>query len=176
MLTGGAQNLPSRQQTLRNTLQWSYDLLTQEEQRLFRWLSVFVGGCTLEAAELVCHVEGEPGMQVLEGVSSLLDKSLVQQTEQEDEEPRLLMLETVREYGLDCLQAAGELLAAQQARATYFLQLAEEVEPELKGAEQMVWLERLDREHQNLRTAIEWALNEGRPELVATFLAAFLRR
>src|SRR5579864_4407160 len=79
MLTGGARDLPARQQTLHNTLQWSYDLLTKEEQRLFRWLSVFVGGCTLEAAEAVCQIDGEQGMQLLEGVTSLLDKSLLQQ-------------------------------------------------------------------------------------------------
>jgi predicted ATPase len=97
------------------------------EQRLFRWLSVFVGGCTLEAAEVVC--QGEQVMQVLEGVTSLLDKSLLQQTAQEGEEPRLLLLETIRAYGLDRLQAAGELAAAQQAHASYFLQLAEEAEP-----------------------------------------------
>src|SRR5207244_9170915 len=99
VLTGGAQDLPARQQTLRNTLQWSYDLLTEEEQRLFRWLSIFVGGCTLEAAEAVCQGQGKQGIEVLEGVTSLLDKSLLQRTEQEGEEPRLLSRETIREYG-----------------------------------------------------------------------------
>jgi predicted ATPase len=164
VLTGGAQNLPSRQQTLHNTLQWSYDLLTQEEQRLFRWLSVFVGGCTLEATEAVCQAEGEQGMEVLEGVTSLLDKSLLQQTAQEDEEPRLQLLETIREYGQERLQADGELAAAEQAHASYYLQLAEEAEPQLKGPEQVIWQGRLAREHQNLRAAIEWALSSGHPE------------
>src|SRR5579883_1863575 len=104
VLTGGAQDLPVRQQTLRNTFQWSYDLLTHEEQRLFRWLSIFVGGCTLEAAEAVCQSSGEQALSMLDGVASLLDKSLVQQTEREGEEPRLVMLETLREFGLECLQ------------------------------------------------------------------------
>jgi len=97
VLTGGAQDLPARQQTLRNTLQWSYDLLTEEEQRLFRWLAIFVGGCTLEAAEAVCQADragSEQASSVLEGIASLLDKSLVQQTEREGDAPRLVMLET----------------------------------------------------------------------------------
>ena len=91
VLTGGAQDLPTRQQTLRNTLQWSYDLLTEEEQRLFRWLSIFVCGCTLEAAEALCQVRGNNDFPVLDGIASLLDKSLVQQTEREGKEPRLVM-------------------------------------------------------------------------------------
>jgi len=94
VLTGGAQDLPARQQTLRNTLQWSYDLLTEEEQRLFRWLAIFVGGCTLEAAEAVCQADragSEQASSVLEGIASLLDKSLVQQTEREGDAPRLVV-------------------------------------------------------------------------------------
>jgi predicted ATPase len=165
VLTRGAQNLPSRQQTLRNTLQWSYDLLTQEEQRLFRWLSVFVGGCILEAAEAVCQGQGKQGIEVLEGVTSLLDKSLLQRTEQEGEEPRLLSLETIREYGWERLQAAGELAAAEQAHASYYLQVAEEAEPQLKGAEQVAWRKQLEHEQQNLRAAIAWALSSGQPEV-----------
>ena len=172
VLTGGAQNLPTRQQTLRNTLQWSYDLLTQEEQRLFRWLSVFVGGCTLEAAEAVCHDQGGQGMDVLEGATSLLDKSLVQQTVQEGEEPRLLLLETIREYGLELLQATGELLAAQHAHASYYLQLAEEAELQLQGPEQVAWQERLEHEHQNLRAAIYWALSCGQSEVALRISSA----
>jgi len=161
ILTGGAQDLPARQQTLRNTLQWSYDLLSQEEQRLFRWLSIFVGGCTLEAAEAVCRAGGEQASSVLEGIASLLDKSLVQQTEREGGEPRLVLLETLREFGLACLAQEREREAARRAHARYYLELAEAAEPELEGPRQAVWLVRLEREHDNLRAVLEWALEEA---------------
>jgi predicted ATPase len=126
LLTGGAQDLPARQQTLRNTLQWSYDLLSAEEQRLFRWLSIFVGGFTLEAATAVCNAGSDQPLDVLTGVASLLDKSLLLQTEQEGEEPRFRMLETLREFGLACLSTNGEGAAAEWAHAWYYLALAEE--------------------------------------------------
>src|SRR5216683_2583602 len=113
LLTSGARDAPARQQTLRSALQWSYNLLTADEQQLFRRISVFVGGCTLEAAEAVCQTDGEQASSVLEGVASLLDKSLLQQTEQEGEEPRLVMLETIREYGLEALEASGEMEATR---------------------------------------------------------------
>jgi predicted ATPase len=181
MLKGGMHNLPARHQTLRNAIQWSYDLLRSEERRLFRWLSVFVGGCTVEAAEAVYNAGTEQAMDVLEGITSLLDKSLLQQTVQGGEEPRLLMLETIREYGLECLVANEELEVAQRAHAAYYLALAEEAEPHLMrvagirrrprnrrnlseearphlvGAEQVVWLERLKPEFENLRAALQWS-------------------
>jgi predicted ATPase/DNA-binding CsgD family transcriptional regulator len=160
LLTGGPRDLPTRQQTLRNTLQWSYDLLTSEEQRLFRWLSIFVGGCTLEAAEMVCRAESFHASWVLEGVASLLDKSLVQQTEQEGEEPRLLLLETIREFGLDCLHAHGELEAAQEAHAAYYLHLVEEAYRHLFGGEATPWFERMEHAYANIRAALEWALED----------------
>jgi len=160
VLTGGAQDLPVRQQTLRNTLQWSYDLLSQEEQRLFRWLSICVGGCTLEAAEMICRAESFHASWVLEGVASLLDKSLMQQTEQEGEEPRLLLLETIREFGLDCLHAHGEWEAAREAHAAYYLHLAEEAYRHLFGVEAMPWFERVEQAYANLRAALEWALED----------------
>jgi predicted ATPase/DNA-binding CsgD family transcriptional regulator len=153
VLTGGAQDLPTRQQTLRNTLQWSYDLLMPAEQRLFRWLSVFMGGCTLEAAEALCQVGGEQVSSVLEGVASLLDKSLVQQTEREGDAPRLAMLETLREFGLECLERQGELEAAQRAHAHYYLALVEAAEPHLLGSEQLLWFHRFEQELDNL-----WAI------------------
>jgi predicted ATPase len=107
-LTGGGwRDLPIRQQTLRNTLAWSYDLLPTEEQQLFRRLSIFAGGCTLEAAEAVCHAAGEITVSILDGVASLIDNSLLQQTEQRGNEPRLHILETIREYGLERLEASG---------------------------------------------------------------------
>jgi len=128
VLTSGAQDVPARQQTLRNTLAWSYNLLDAEEQRLFRRLSVFVGGCTLEAVEALYTTLGDMAAPVLDGVASLIDKSLLQKVEQEGEELHLLMLETIREYALECLAASGEMEVTQQAHAVYYLALAEEAE------------------------------------------------
>ncbi len=161
ILTGGARDLPTRQQTLRNTLQWSYDLLTAEEQRLFRWLSIFVGGCTLEAFEAVCQAGGDQASSVLEGIASLLDKSLVQQTEREGGEPRLVMLETLREFGLEVLAGAGETEVTRQAHAAYYLRLAEEAAPHLRGSEQARWLALLEQEHENLRAALSFLLEQA---------------
>ncbi len=161
VLTSGARNAPLRQQTLRNTLAWSYNLLDAEEQRLFRHLSVFVGGCTLEAIESISDAFGNPAVDVLDGVASLIDKSLLHQIEQEEEEPQLMMLETIREYGLECLAASGEMEATQYAHAAYYLALVEETEPERAGTQQTVWLQRLEREHDNLRAALRWMLERA---------------
>ncbi len=165
VLTGGTQDRPTRQQTLRNTLQWSYDLLSQEEQRLFCQLSVFVGGCSLQAVEAVAQgvdqlviPESNSTAGVLDGIVSLLDKSLLQQTEQEAEEPRLTMLETIREYGLECLQASGELETTRRIHAAYYLRLAEEAADHHFGAEAGRWFEILGQEQENLRAALQWAL------------------
>jgi len=179
VLTGGAQDLPARQQTLRNTLQWSYDLLTEPEQRLFRWLSIFVGGCTLEAAEAVCQA-GRAGSEqasiVLEGIASLLDKSLVQQTEREGDAPRLVMLETIREFGLECLERQGELEAPRRAHAHYYLTLVEQAEPNLLGTEQLLWLDRLERDLDNLRAILQVGIAGSVDEReVALRLGAALR-
>jgi len=162
VLTSGARDVPVRQQTLRNTIAWSYHLLDAQEQRLFRQLSVFVGGCTLETAEAVCAVlsDGDGAGPVLDGVASLIDKSLLQHTERE-EEPRLRLLETIREYGLEALTASGEMEATQRAHALYYLALAEEAESELDGPQQVRWLQRLEREHDNLRAALRWSLEQG---------------
>ncbi len=164
VLTGGTQDAPTRQQTLRNTIDWSYHLLTPSEQRLFRRLSVFVGGCTLEAVEALYTTLGDPAGQVLDWVASLLDKNLLHQTETEGEEPRLMMLETIREYGLEALAMSGEMEATRQAHALCCLQFAEEVEPKLGGAEQQRWFARLEREHDNLRTALQWSLERKAAE------------
>src|SRR5438270_4049363 len=168
MLTGGARDVPARQQTLRNTIEWSYQLLSAREQRLFRWLSVFVSGCTLQAAEAICDLPDDEAGYMLDGVASLVDKSLlkrVEQTEEGSEDQRLLMLETIREYGVEVLTASGESNAARQAHAGYFLHLAEEAEPALKGPLLVAWLDRLEREHDNLRAALQWALEKGRGEI-----------
>jgi len=161
VLTSGARDAPVRQQTLRNTLAWSYDLLDAEEQRLFRRLSVFAGGCTLDAVEGLSTALGELPADVLDGVASLMDKSLLRQVEQEGEEPRLLMLETNREYGLEVLASSGEMESTQRAHAHYNLRLAERAELELGGPQQAAWLERLEREHDNLRSALQWTLEQA---------------
>ncbi len=157
VLTSGARDMPARQQTLRNTIAWSYHLLEALEQRLFRRLSAFVGGCTLEAIEAVCMTLGDEAGAVLDAVASLIDKSLLQQTEQEGEEPRLVMLETIREYGLECLATSGEAEAARHAHAAYYLQLAEAA-PDLFGTGEQIWIDRLEWEHDNLRGAMNWLL------------------
>ncbi|MFL5695762.1 MAG: protein kinase domain-containing protein [Ktedonobacteraceae bacterium] len=163
VLTGASRDVPARQQTLRNTIAWSYNLLDAAEQRLFRRLSVFVGGCTLQAIEAICAAldNGNDARQALDGVASLVDKSLLQQTEQEGAEPRLVMLETIREYGLERLTVNGEMELVRQAQAAYYLPLAEKAERELTGAQSGMWLERLEREHDNLRAVLLWLLEQG---------------
>jgi predicted ATPase len=163
VLTGGSQDVPARQQTLRNTITWSYNLLDATEQRLSRWLSVFVGSCTLEAVEAVCAFLdiNTDAVWVLERIASLIDKSLLQQTEHEGDKPRLTMLETIREYELEALAVSGEMEITRQAYALYYVTLAEEAEPELGGPQQAVWLARLEREYDNLRAALRWSLERG---------------
>jgi predicted ATPase/DNA-binding CsgD family transcriptional regulator len=165
VLTQGSRDLPERQQTLRDTMAWSYDLLHAEEQRLFRLLAVFVGGCTLEAVEAVCAVLGIEAGHVMDAVASLVDKSLLQQEGQEKEESRLLMLETIREYALECLVTSGEEEVTQQAHADYCLRLSEKLEPLLKGAQQRLWLVRLEAEQGNLRAALGWFIEQNEAEL-----------
>jgi len=161
LLTGNARDMPARQQTLRNTIQWSYDLLDAQEQRFFCLLSVFVGGCTLAAVEEVSAALGNTALPVLDGVASLLDKNLLQQTAPEGEEVRLLMLETIRAYGWEALAQRQEREAIQATHAAYYLALAEEAEPALGGPQQLLWLERLGREYDNLRAALHWLRLQG---------------
>jgi predicted ATPase/DNA-binding CsgD family transcriptional regulator len=165
VLTSGARDLPARQQTLRNTLQWSYDLLTAEEQHLFRWLSIFVGGFTLDAATTVYNSERESPLDVLTGVASLLDKSLLQQIEQEGEEPRFRMLETLREFGQECLRANGEEATARRVYAKYYTTLVEEAEAYLEGSKLVRWLDRLERERENLLAVLQQAATGGDEEV-----------
>jgi predicted ATPase/DNA-binding CsgD family transcriptional regulator len=156
VLMSGTRDVSERQRSLRNAIKWSYDLLNQQEQRVFRRLSVFVGGCLLEAVEAVCSAIDGTAINIVESVMSLLDKHLLQSRAQGDGEPRLLMLETLREYAQECLETSGEADAARHAHAELYLALAEEAEPELRKAQQVVWLERLEREHNNLRAALNW--------------------
>src|SRR6266571_7626136 len=181
VLTSGPHDAPARQQTLRNTIAWSYNLLEAQEQRLFRRLSVFVGGCTLEAIEAVYTAleTSTSTMSTLDSVAALIDKSILQQTEQEGVQPRLVMLETIREYGLEALTASGEMEVIRQAHALYYVTLAEKAEPELGGQQQAEWLERLEREHENLRAAMQWSLEageDGHSREMALQLGGALRR
>lgn len=178
VLTQGPQDAPLRQQTLRATLAWSYELLTAGEQRLFRRLSVFVGGCTLEAVESLDRTLGNGAVPVLTGVAALVDQSLVQASRGEGAEARVLMLETIREYGLECLHSCGEVEDARRTHAAYYLALAEEAEAQVAGPEQVEWVQRVAREQANLRAAMQWALapeEDGPAVEIALRLAGALR-
>jgi predicted ATPase/DNA-binding CsgD family transcriptional regulator len=160
LLTGGPHTLPVRQQTLRDTLNWSYDLLDSCEQQLFRRLSVFERGCSLAAIECLYTMLSEDPQQVLDDASSLVDKSLLQQTEREGNEPRLMMLETIREYGLERLAESEEAETIYRMHAAYYLALAEQAEAGLEGLQQAMWMRQLEREHDNLRVALLWAITQ----------------
>ena len=159
LLTGGARDLPTRHQTLRGTLDWSYGLLNAAEQTLFRRLSVFVGGCTLEGAEAVCDTAGDLGLDGLDGMASMVDKSLVQQVEHVEGEARFVMLSTIREYALERLAACGDEPATRRAHAAYCLVLAEEGAEDV--ASQPEWLDRFDVEHDNFRIALDYLIQTG---------------
>jgi predicted ATPase/class 3 adenylate cyclase len=189
LLTGGARDLPARQQTLRDTIAWSHELLTEQEQTLFRRLSVFAGGFTLSAAAAVTvAAESDPSepvgpdvdgagdshdpwlvsIEVLDNLEALVAKSLLRQvqiTSMDGDDPRFSMLETIREFGLEQLDASGELGRVRRGHAEFFLLLATEAEPELDGPDQGMWLQRLDQEHGNLRAAMTCALDSGDAEL-----------
>ena len=145
LLTGGAHDLPARHRTLREAIAWSYDLLTEDEKKLVRRLTVFVGGHSLDAAEQVCLAMADLSVEVLDGLASLVDKNLVRQEEQPDGEPRFFFLETIREFGLEWLVASGEEAMARRAHCDFFLALAEEAEPLLTGPQQTTWLARLEK-------------------------------
>ena len=156
LLTGGSVDLPERQQALRKTIDWSHDLLTDAERKLFRRLSAFVGGCTLEAAEAVCNTRRDLGIDLFEGLSSLVDKNLIQHVDRAEAEPRFTMLETIREYALERLDESGELPAVRRAHAAYCLVLAEEGNPELPPEDRARWLAHCDLEIHNFRCALDW--------------------
>src|SRR5262249_27123254 len=152
---------PARQQALRNTIAWSYDLLEAGEQRLFRRLCVFVGGTTLSAVEVVSAALGDEPESVLDGIASLFDKSLLRQEWHDEDQPRFVMLETIREYGWETLTASGEAEATRKAHAAYYLALAKEAAPKLFGPQLAEWMRRLQQELDNLRAAMGWLLERG---------------
>jgi non-specific serine/threonine protein kinase len=159
LLKSGARDQPSRHQTLRQAIAWSYDLLDAPEQALLRRLAVFAGGQTLEAAEAVAAPP--PGSSVLEGLASLIDKNLLRQEAQPDGEPRFAMLETIREFGLERLAEAGEEAAVRRAHRDHYLGVVERASADHGGPQQGAWLDRLGREHDNLRLALDWSHAAG---------------
>ena len=158
-LTCGPRDLPARQQTLRHTIDWSFELLTDAEQRLLRRLAVFAGGCTLEGAEAVCNTGRD--LDVVTGIGSLVDKSLLHHAGQIGDEARFTMLETIREYGLERLRLSGEEIQTRRAHAAYCMVLAEEGNPRLTAAQRVEWLARCDVEMDNFRAALDWLTDTG---------------
>ncbi len=177
LLTGGPRDAPARLQTMRDAIAWSYDLLTRDEQSLFRRLAVFEGGFTLDAAEAICGGWGEhPALapSVLDGVAALVAQSLVRAPEGDAEEPRYTLLETIREYGLERLVASGEEDAMRTAHARFYLTLAEQAELQLIVAGSATWVDRLAAELPNLRAAVAWALESGEGEAVLQLAGTLL--
>ncbi|HEX7102627.1 MAG TPA: tetratricopeptide repeat protein [Nitrolancea sp.] len=164
VLTGGLRDLPPRQRTLRATIDWSYGLLSEAEQRLFRGLSVFAAEWSLDAAEIVCGNETEDAPFVLDLLEGLVDGSLVRLVETEDGEPRYTMLETMREFASERAREVGGTDGLSRRHAGYYLDLAETAEDHLVSAEQTDWLNRLEREHDNLRAALGWTVQSEEAE------------
>ncbi|HEV2662246.1 MAG TPA: NB-ARC domain-containing protein, partial [Ktedonobacteraceae bacterium] len=175
VLVSGPRDLPMRQQTLRNTLTWSYDLLDSEEQRLFRSLAVFVRGCTFEAIEAFYRaLYIDDAEQLLRCIASLTDKNLLQHVEQDNGERRLMMLGTVREYAQECLIACDETSVACNAHASYYLSLAEQAEAQLRKERQVEWFNRLEQEYDNIRAALNWLQDNANVEEALRLCSALL--
>ncbi len=188
VLTAGARDQPERLRTMRATVAWSHDLLSPDEQALFRRLAVFAGGCTLEAAEAVCEsgvgsrelgrLAPDPRLpspdSVLDGIASLVDKSLLRRATDSGAGPRFGMLETIREFALERLEESGEADAIRRAHAVSCLELAERAELHLGGAEAPEWLDRLDAERDNVRAALTWAEANGEAEISLRLVTALV--
>jgi predicted ATPase len=175
LLTGGARDAPARQRTLRETIEWSYGLLSASEQRLFARLSVFVGGRTIEAAEAVCDPANQLDETVFDGVDSLVEKSLLRQEEGPAGELRFFMFETIREYALGRLEESREGDLLRDCHARFFVALAEKGEPEILGHDQVIWLERLEAERDNFRAALGWLLERGDTERALRLIGSLRR-
>lgn len=177
LLSGGPKDAPERQQTLRNTICWSYELLDPAEQRMFALLAVFVGGCTLEAIEVVCDPIGEFSGEVFDQVASLVEKSLLLQGEDQlgAAEARFRMLETIRQYAAERLAETGIEAQIREEHARYYLALAEAAAPELAGPQQATRLARLETEHDNLRAALHYLLEHDESEIALRLAVALWR-
>src|SRR5579871_184846 len=174
LLKGGSRTVLPRQQTLQATLDWSYELLSKQEQLLLARLSVFAGGWSLEAAEAVCSEEGIEAPDILDLLISLVEKSLSLAGEREGKS-RYRMLETIQDYGLQRLQESGQEKLWRTRHLQFFLMLAEEAEPKLTGAEQGEWLQRLQEEHDNLRAGLQWCQQDKQSQEAGLRLAVSLR-
>jgi predicted ATPase/transcriptional regulator with XRE-family HTH domain len=176
LLTGGALDLPARHRTLRDAIAWSYDLLDEGERKLFARLSMFVDGCTLAAAEAVCDAPGDLQGGAFAGIAALLDKNLLAQEHRSRRscETRLVMMEVIRQYAAERLKATGETAVAKW-HAEYYLALAEAADPQLTSAEQKVWFDRLECDHNNLRAALRWTLQNGEVEMAGRLSSALVR-
>ncbi len=174
LLTGGSRDLPERHRTLRGTIDWSYNLLVPEEQELFAVLSVFSGGCTLSSAEAVC-AKIPLDVFVLDGLESLVNNNLLRRVEFGEAEARFSMLHVIREYGLEKLEASGKAEVAQRAHALYFVEFSELSEPELKGPQQALWLDRLDAERDNIWEALGWLTSHAESEMAGRMSGALAR-
>jgi predicted ATPase len=163
LLTSRARDLPERQRTLRGAIEWSYELLDEPDRKLFARLAVFAGLCTVEAAEAVCSPGGD--VDVLEGLASLVDESLLRRVETPAGETCFVMLETIREYAHERLAEAGEAEATTRRHAEYVLGFAERAEPEFVGREQAIWLDRFEEGHDNVRAALRWAIGAGEADI-----------
>jgi tetratricopeptide (TPR) repeat protein len=173
VLTAGRRDLPARQRTLADAIDWSYELLSADEQRLWRRRSVFLGGCTVQAAEAVANAAGD--LDVSGGLASLTDKSLLVRQADAAHSNRFTMLETIRAYGLERLAASGEEAAVRKAHATYFLAMAEQAAPDVRtGAGQRAAIGRLAEENDNLRQALAWGLAQDDPTIALSLTYALL--
>jgi tetratricopeptide (TPR) repeat protein len=179
LLTCGPRDVPSRQQTLRKTIDWSHGLLSAAEQTLFRRLAVFSGGCTLESVEAVCNTRHDLEIPVLDGISSMVNKHLLQRKEEKTAEGRFTMLQTIREYALERLRASGEEVFTRRAHAAYCVVLAEEGAAQLTEEDRANWLTLWDAEYNNLRNALDWLIRTESGEWalrLGTALFAFWER
>jgi predicted ATPase/transcriptional regulator with XRE-family HTH domain len=172
LLTRGAVDLPQRQQTLRETLAWSYDLLEPAQQALFRRMAAFAAGSTLDALEAVCVLDNAPSGDLLDRLQVLIDSSLVFQTADVDQEPRFGMLELLREYAGEHLAESGEADAVRRRHANFYLQLAERAAPALPGQSEDAWLECIEQEHANLHAALDWLTAAGELDLALRLATA----
>lgn len=173
LLATAAPNLPERHQTLHNTIDWSYGLLSETEQTLFRRLGVFVGGFTLDAAKTVCEEPGSAG-SILDGIASLLDRSLLQRTDDCNDDSRFLMLETIRTYALEQLKSSGESEALYKRHLAFYLEMAKEASPQSVGLNCWAHLEHLETERGNLRAATQWALDQALGDTVVQMCSALV--
>ena len=173
LLTGGAQDLDARQRTLRATIEWSYELLPAAERTLFGRLALFVGGCRIDAADWLCDHDNALGeLDVLDGLGSLVEKSLIRRRVDSDDEPRFWMLETIREYALEQLEAAGEADELRRLHARWYADVAEQLEAESRTGDQSAVFARIDDDYTNFRAALEWAGENEEGELMLRLATA----